>query len=85
MFTRGSLRRDGVNDVINDADGASEGLYGCTRGTICVHVRAIMGSREPGDIGLASRAESARVTKHFVTVFSKEWNKYMYFLIAMLS
>ena len=85
MFTRGSLRRGGLNDVIYDADGASKGLNGCTRGPICVHVRVIMGSREQADIGLVSRTESARVTKHFVTIFSKEYNKYMYFLISMLS
>ena len=62
MFTRGSLRRGGVNDVIYDADGVREGRYGCTRGPIWVHVRAVMASREPADMGLASGAVSARVT-----------------------
>ena len=34
-----------------------------------------MGLRERAVIGLASRAVSARVTKHFFTIFSKTCNK----------
>ena len=33
-------------DVINDAEGAGEGRYGCTVGPIWVHGRADMGSRK---------------------------------------
>ena len=36
------------------------------------------GSREWVGMGLKSRAASARVTKHFVTIFSKTCNKYEY-------
>ena len=46
MFMRVSLRRGDVNDVIYDAEYARDGRYGCTRGTIRVHVKADMGSRE---------------------------------------
>ena len=35
-----------------------------------------MGSRECVVMGLKSRAVSALVTKHFVTIFSKTCNKY---------
>ena len=35
-----------------------------------------MGSREWLVVGLKSQAASARVTKHFVTIFSKTCNKY---------
>ena len=35
-----------------------------------------MGSREWLVVGLKSRAASARVTKHFVTIFSKTCNKF---------
>ena len=34
MFTRGSLHHGNVNDVIYDADAASEGRYGCKQGPI---------------------------------------------------
>ena len=64
MFTRGSLRLGDVNDVIYDAECAREGPYGCRRGPIWVHVRAVMGLCEGVVLGLASRAVSARVTKH---------------------
>ena len=46
MFTQGSLCFGDVNNVIYDAEGAREGRYGCTRGPIWIHVRAIMGSCE---------------------------------------
>ena len=35
-----------------------------------------MGSREWVVMGLKSQAPSARVTKHFATIFSKTCNKY---------
>ena len=66
-----------MKDVIYDADAASEGQYGCTRGLIWVHVKADMGSREGTVMGLESQAVSARVTKHFVTIFSKTCNNYL--------
>ena len=74
MFTRGSLRRSDVNDVIYFAEGADEGLYGCMRGPIWFHVRVNMGSHERAVMCLAPRAVSARVAKHFVTIFSKTCN-----------
>ena len=37
-----------------------------------------MSSREWADMGLESQAVSARVTKHFVTVFSKTCNNTKY-------
>ena len=58
--------------VIHDADGACMGRYGCVGGP----TRDNMGSREWLVVGLKSRAASARVTKHFVTIFSKTCNKY---------
>ena len=61
MFTRMSLRRSDVNDVIYDAEGAREGRYGCMRGRLWVHVRADIGSREQAVIGLESRVVSAGV------------------------
>ena len=64
MFTRGSLRLGDVNDVIYDAECVREGPYGCTRGPIWVHVRAVMGSCEGAVLGLALRAVSALVTNH---------------------
>ena len=54
-----------MNDIY-DAECACEGRYGCTRGPICVHVRADMRSHERAVMGLPSRAVSARVTQHFV-------------------
>ena len=36
-----------------------------------------MGSRKWAVIGLESRAASARVTNHFVTIFSQTYNKYL--------
>ena len=59
MFMRGFSRRSDVNDVIYDADMASEGQCGATRGLIWVHVRADIGSRERALMGLESRAVSA--------------------------
>ena len=44
------------------------------RGLIFVHVRADMGSLERAVMGFESRAVSARVTKHIVTIFSKTCN-----------
>ena len=61
-----------MNDVIYYADGACEGRYECMGGP----TRANMGSREWVVMGLKSRAVSARVTKHLVTMFSKTCNKY---------
>ena len=72
MFTRWPENRGDVNDVIYDADGACMGRYGCVGGP----TRDNMGSREWLVVGLKSRAASARVTKHFVTIFSKTCNKY---------
>ena len=66
------LHAGDVNDVIYDADGACMGRYGCVGGP----TRDNMGSREWLVVGLKSRAASARVTKHFVTIFSKTYNKY---------
>ena len=43
------------------------GRYGCVGGP----TRDNMGSREWVVVGLKSRAASARVTKHFVTICSK--------------
>ena len=37
-----------------------------------------MGSHERAVMGLELRAGSARVTKHFVTIFSKTCNKWRY-------
>ena len=72
MFTRWPENRGEVNDVIYDADGACMGRYGCVGGP----TRDNMGSHEWLVVGLKSRAASARVTKHFVTIFSKTCNKY---------
>ena len=55
MFTCEFLRHCDVNDVIYDAVGA----------------RANMSVRERDVMGLASPTVSARVTKHFATIFSK--------------
>ena len=65
MFTRWPENRGDVNNVIYDADGACMGRYG-----------ANMGSHEWLVVGLKSQAAPARVTKHFVTFFSKTCNKY---------
>ena len=46
MFTCGSLRHGDMNDVIYEADGTREGLYGYTRGPLWVYMSADMGSRE---------------------------------------
>ena len=61
-----------MNYVIYDADGACMGRYGCVGGP----TRDNMGSSEWLDVGLKSPAASARVTKHFVTIFSKTCNEY---------
>ena len=61
-----------MNDVIYVADGACMGRYGCVGGP----TRDNMGSTEWLVVGLKSRAASAQVTKHFVTIFSKTCNKY---------
>ena len=66
MFTRLPEHHCDVNDVIYDADEACEGQYGCVGGLR----RANMGSRGWVVMGLKSRAASAQVTKHFVTIFS---------------
>ena len=44
------------------------------QGSIWVHVKVDMGSREWAVMGLKSRAVSARLTKHFVINFSKTCN-----------
>ena len=72
MFTRLPENRYDVNGVIYDADGACEGRYGCVGG----FTKTNMGSHEWVVVGLKSRAASARVTKHFSTIFSKTCNKY---------
>ena len=72
MFTRWPENCCDVNDVIYDADGACMGRYEYVGGP----TRDNMGSREWLVVGLKSRAASARVTKHFVTIFSKTCNKY---------
>ena len=79
MFTRGSSCHGDVNDIIYDTDGAHEGPYGYTLGLIWVHQRADIGSHEPAVMGLESRAVSAWVTKHFVTIFSTTCNNKPYF------
>ena len=61
----------------------------CTRGPVLVQARAYIGSREGWHMflqrmgmGTESQAvSSARVTKHFVTIFSKTCNKTVYILI----
>ena len=40
------------------------------------HARADMGAHERAIMGLESPAVSARVTQHFVTIFSKTCNNY---------
>ena len=67
LFTPWPEHRDDMNDVIYDANDACEGRYGCGGGP----TRAHMGSHECVVMGLKSRAASALVTKHFVTIFSK--------------
>ena len=67
LFTPWPEHRGDMNDVTINADGACEGRYGCVGGP----TRAHMGSRECVVMGLKSRAVSALVTKHFVTIFSK--------------
>ena len=69
--------RGDVNDVIFDADGACMGRYGCVGGP----TRDNMGSREWLVVGLKSRAASARVTKHFVAIFSKTCNIYEFIIL----
>ena len=38
-----------------------------------------MGSRERAIMGMESLAVSARVTKHFITIFSKACNHFIYY------
>ena len=71
MFILGSSGPGEVNDIIYDAEGAREGQYGCTQGLIWVHVRANIYSHEQAIMGLGSQAVSARITKHFITIFVK--------------
>ena len=73
LFTSWPEHPRDVNDVIHGANGACEGRYGCMGGPR----RYNLGSSEwvVTCIGLKSRAASARVTKHFVTFFSKTCNK----------
>ena len=54
-----------------EAEGAGECRYGYKGGLVWVHVRADMGSCERVVMGLESRAVSARVIKHFVTILVK--------------
>ena len=44
-----------------------------------------MDSYEWAIMGLASTTESAMVTKHFVTTFSKTCNKKLYFILIFIS
>ena len=73
-FTHRSSRCGDMNYVIYDTERPHEGLYGCIRGLTWAHIRADIGSCERANMGLESRAVSARVTKHFVTFFSKTCN-----------
>ena len=77
LFTRWPEHRGDMKDVIYDADGACEGLYRCLGGPR----RANMGSRECVVMSLKSRAASALVTKHFVTIFSKTCYKYEFIIL----
>ena len=62
MLPRGSSRRGDVMDVICDAVGAGEGIYGYTRGPIWVHIsRLIL-------VWHHKPYQSARVSKHFVSI-----------------
>ena len=74
LLTRWPEQRGDVNDVIYYTDGACEGRYGCMGGPR----RANMGSGEYVAIGLKSRAASALVTMHFVTIYKKTCNKYRF-------
>ena len=65
-------------DIIYDAEGVQEGRYWCMRGPIWVHPCADIGSCERAVMGLESRAVSARIIKHFNTIFSKPCNKWRY-------
>ena len=47
---------------------------GACEGGLWIYLRANMGSRERAVMGLESQAISARVTEHFVTIFSKTCN-----------
>ena len=44
-------------------------------GPIWVHARVDIGLGEQAVMGLKSHAVSARVTKHFLTIFSKTCNR----------
>ena len=70
MLKSWSLHHGDMNDIIYDAEGANKGRYGCTRADIGSR-EVDMGSRERAVMGLESRAVSALVTKHFVTIFCK--------------
>ena len=78
MFTCWSSCCCDVKDLFYDTEGSPEGQCGCTRGLIWVHVWADMGSHERAVMALESRAVSVRVTKHFVTIYSKTCNKLIY-------
>ena len=47
----------------------------CMRGLIWVHLWADIGLRERAVMRLESRAVSAQVMKHYVTIFSKACNE----------
>ena len=79
MFTRWPEHHVNVNDIINDAYGECKGRYACVRGSI----RANRGSCEWVIVGSKSRTASARVTKHFVTIFSKTCNKYEFRILRI--
>ena len=77
-----SISREHVTDVIYDTEGACEGQYGWMQGLIQVLLRADMDSREGAVFGLESRAVSAKVTKHFITIFIKLSYNGAYHIIA---
>ena len=77
MFTCGSLRRDDVNYVIYDAEGAREDQYGYTRGLIWVNARSDMGSRE--------RAVTVRAQRQGERIFSNMHGNKMFCFLSEAS
>ena len=58
FFTHWFFIGGGVNNVIYVTEGAREGVYGCTRGPVWVHVTDDIVSRERAVMGLESQAVS---------------------------
>ena len=52
MFTRGSVSHGEVNDIRNNAEGARECRYRCTRDPIWLQVRADMATSKWAVMGL---------------------------------